>query len=247
MTCMISKHCSYFQRGVSVTEFILVMPVFFVLLFGIFEFTYIYKAKATLNTAAFEAVRAGTLNHGDPREMRRALAKGMAPIYMRGSGSRSILGMSAAYLRAETDAALIDALHPHGPIRIISPSPEVFAHFSVKRFAPVSTNQLQMQEFIPVDFMLYRDSQNVTISMDDGTDFEMNIQDANLLKIQVFWCYPMKTPFVSWLIRAAAGNSLFFAPTPEQQACNARSLTGTHYLALSSQAVMRMQTHFIQY
>ena len=71
----------YFS-GQSLTEFLVLMPIFFLLLFGILEFTYIYRAKTTLNTATFEAARAGSLNNAQLDPMREALRKGMVPLYL---------------------------------------------------------------------------------------------------------------------------------------------------------------------
>ena len=43
--------------GATTTEFVIVMPLFFVILFGIIETAFIFRTRATLNTATFDAAR----------------------------------------------------------------------------------------------------------------------------------------------------------------------------------------------
>lgn len=235
------------QAGQSLVEFIIVIPLFFVILFGIFEFTFIYKAKATLNTATFEAARAGSLDHGRRPMMLDALAKGMAPLYMKGSDSAGVIGMSGAYARARGVATLIDVMPGLGAIDVISPTPEVVEQFSVKRAIQVEGEPGYRQAtFIPSDNLYFRSSEDIVVQV-NGEDVLMNIQDANLLKIQTLWCYRMITPLVSRLVRAVMSNPLMSSTSAEQQACNTASfVTGGNYLALRSHAVIRMQTHYLK-
>lgn len=235
------------QAGQSIVEFIIVIPIFFALLFGIFEFTFIYKAKATLNTATFEAARAGSLNHGKTAMMVDALAKGMTPLYMKGHSSTGIVGMGTAYAQSRAVALAIELLPTVDPVEIISPSPEVVDAFSVQRSVQLASEpDYKLATFIPSDNLYFRSSDEVAVEV-GGETLMLNIQDANILKIRTLWCYKMKTPLVSSLIRAVITNPLMSVTAQEQQLCNAGSLvTGGNYLALRSHAVIRMQTHFIK-
>lgn len=235
------------QTGQSIVEFIVVIPIFFALLFGIFEFTFIYKAKATLNTATFEAARAGSLNHGKNSAMVDALAKGMTPLYMKGHGSADLVGMGSAYAQSRAVALAIELLPTAGPVEVISPSPEVFEAFSVKRLVKLTNeSDYKEAEFIPSDNLYFRSSDAVAVDVGAET-LMLNIQDANVLKIRTLWCYKMKTPLVSRLIRAVVTNPLMSSTALEQKLCNAGSMvTGGNYLALRSHSVVRMQTHFIK-
>lgn len=235
------------QAGQSLIEFIVVMPLFFAILFGIFEFTFIYKAKTTLNTATFEAARAGSLQHGRMSAMVDALAKGMTPLYMKGKASAQIAGMTQAYLQSRAVATVIQQLPGVAAVEIISPSPAVVDAFSVqRRIKPVGESEYQMATFIPSDNLYFRSSTDLQVNTEDG-QIKMNIQDANILKICTFWCYRMKTPLVSRLIRQVITSPMLTANAEEQMACNAASgLTGGNYMALRSHAVMRMQSHFIK-
>lgn len=235
------------QMGQSLIEFIVVIPLFFAILFGIFEFTFIYKAKTTLNTATFEAARAGSLQHGQMPAMVDALAKGMTPLYMKGQGSAGALDMTAAYARSRTAASAIALLPSVAPVEIISPSPAVVDAFSVRRrIKPIGESEYRLATFIPSDNLYFRSSNDVQVSAEGG-EIKMNIQDANILKIRTFWCYEMKTPLVSSLIRHVITSPLLSSNAAEQMACNTGSLlAGKSYMALRSHAVMRMQSHFIK-
>lgn len=235
------------QAGQSIIEFIIIMPMFFVLLFGIFEFTFIYKAKVTLNTATFEAARAGSLNHGKASVMEEALAKGMAPLYMKGAGSAGFIGMSEAYITSFAVGKIIKNVFRGSTVEIISPSPEVVEAFSVKRSVKL-TGEAGYKEatFIPSDNLYFRASDEQAVEV-AGETHMLNVQDANILKVRTFWCYEMKTPLVSRLIRAVLSNPQMSENYQEQRLCNrAAWLTNGNYLAIRSHSVVRMQTHFLK-
>lgn len=235
------------QTGQSVMEFIVVMPMFFALLFGILEFTFIYKAKATLNTATFEAARAGSLNYGTRSYMVDALSKGMAPLYMAGESSAGMIGMTQAYGKSKLIASAMDLAPGPDPVKIINPTPEVIDAFAVERPIKVySDGELKVRTFIPTDNLLFRSSDSIDVDI-GGETFPINIQDANVLKIKTFWCYRMKTPLISAIIHEVVSGSFLKPASPEQGVCNMASLFDDgHYLAISSHAVMRMQTHFLK-
>jgi Flp pilus assembly protein TadG len=58
-TMKISMSQLKYQRGTSIVEFAFVAPLFFLLLFGIIEFSVILFDKATITNASREAARAG--------------------------------------------------------------------------------------------------------------------------------------------------------------------------------------------
>jgi len=119
--------------------------------------------------------------------------------------------------------------------------------FSVQRSVQLASEpDYKLATFIPSDNLYFRSSDEVAVEV-GGETLMLNIQDANILKIRTLWCYKMKTPLVSSLIRAVITNPLMSVTAQEQQLCNAGSLvTGGNYLALRSHAVIRMQTHFIK-
>ncbi|MCO7223833.1 TadE/TadG family type IV pilus assembly protein [Pleionea sp. CnH1-48] len=238
------------SNGQAITEFIIIMPVFFALLFGIFEFTYIYRAKATLNTATFDAARAGALNHARSSEMRESLAKNMTPLYVRGNSS--IAGLGRAYASARAVEVGINRIRRS--VEIIHPTRDMFNKFKVKRLIRFNhQSRPREQWFIPNDHLLTRSTQTEELS--GGGRKEISVQDANLLKIKTYWCYEMKVPIIKNLIQCVVNGGWcferrtpWFQPSREQMACNALGVaTGGNYLALSSHAVVRMQSPIIQW
>lgn len=67
-----SKHSLSAQRGTSMVEFAFVAPVFFLLLFGIIEFSVILFDKATLTNASREGARAAILYKETDRDLTSA-------------------------------------------------------------------------------------------------------------------------------------------------------------------------------
>ncbi|MGZ9899904.1 TadE/TadG family type IV pilus assembly protein [Shewanella gaetbuli] len=228
-----------YQAGQSLTEFIIISPLFFLILMGLFEFTYIYRAKTTLNTATFEAARAGALNNAEKQYMQEALIKGLLPLSM--AGDQGAMAMSKAYVRTLTSHKIIDSVK--NTITIVSPTQAVFNQFKVKRkLTLVNDNKDKERWVIPNDSLLLRGTKTEVI--DNGK--VLNIQDANLLKIQSFWCYELKVPILrDMLVNALSSGFLGFS-SPEQLACNsvARLIPNSKpRIALTSYSVIRMQSH----
>jgi Flp pilus assembly protein TadG len=63
------KQTQRLQRGTSLVEFAFVAPVFFLLLFGIIEFSVILFDKATITNASREGARAGILFRSGTRDI----------------------------------------------------------------------------------------------------------------------------------------------------------------------------------
>jgi hypothetical protein len=227
------------------------MPLFLILLGGIFEFAYIYRAKVTLNTATFEAARAGSLNHARLVPMRRALAKGMMPLYMNAANVDDALNalgnMTIAYGKSRLAAEAMNLAPDMRVVEVISPTKAIFEYYKVKRRVRLQhDSEFIERDIIPNDSLLFRSSEARDIG-EDSDKVNINIQDANLLKIRTFWCYKLKVPFVKTLIKEVVSGSFGILNTsPEQRVCNAGEyFFGSEYLALVSQSTIRMQSHII--
>src|SRR5690606_904079 len=68
------------QSGQSLVEFCIVVPAFLFLILVTFQLVLIYRAKSTLDYAAFQAARAGAVSGVDHSKMRSALAFGLTPL-----------------------------------------------------------------------------------------------------------------------------------------------------------------------
>ena len=106
--------------------------------------------------------------------------------------------------------------------------------------------------FIPNDHLITRSTQFEQVPTEvldnNGNPRRQNenvsIQDANLLKIRTHWCYELKVPILKDLVSCVFNQTclgILPRPSREQLACSALG-GGSGYIALSSQAVVRMQS-----
>lgn len=165
------------QRGQSLIETVVVIPVFGALLLGIFQMGLFYRAKAVVDYAALEAARSGATQLADMDAMRTGLARGVMPLYAHDASSS---GVAEAFLKAQLDVRAGAA-----SIQIISPTQAAFDDWKVKQFDGV--------EAIPNDSLSFR-SERV------GARSGLTVQDANLLKIRVSYRYPLIVPVIDRMI-----------------------------------------------
>lgn len=158
-------------------EFVIVLPVLLMLIFGALQFAFIYHAKTTLNHAAFLAAREGAVNNAHLGLMELAMARGMAPLYAHCD--------TVAEVKRARNHVQAEIQNGFGRIEIINPPVAAFDDFSL-------TNNDGQRE-IPNDNLMYRNSSSGSLS-------GLNIQDANVLKIRASYCYPMYVPFIKTLI-----------------------------------------------
>jgi Flp pilus assembly protein TadG len=291
------KKLRKFNSAQAMVEFLIVLPVMLLLVLGILQFSFIYQAKTTLNYAAFETARAGSLHNADMGAMQIAFSSYMAPLYttsyltMDGSGNcgsnftiagratrlggakitqagnqtRGVLdnnindptkfGSGNVYCaRRVVQQQIIDG---YVNIQRVNPTTEAFANYGVDTITPDGS----VERAIPNDNLMYRDSTVL------GTQ---SIQDANLLKIHIGYCYELIVPFVDriiWSFHALASgrniedtrtqtgttNDSAYFGTPaagfaQQCITNATKSDGSqrYSVVLNAQGIMRMQTPAIQ-
>lgn len=222
--------CLTRQKGQSMVEFNLalpfLMPIILVAMMLIVQWGFIYASKSTLDAATVSAVRAGTLHHGNIRDIRKGLAQGMMPLFAHGTGMTDTL---EALVRAQV------AANVQAEIRVLSPDQATFDQFKVRSRYPSG----HIYE-IPNNNLMYRNPGLKNV----GNNRQLNVQDANLLQIEVRWCQKLIVPFANYIIEEIV-TSVLYQPNRDQLACNALGLaTGDSYLALTSQGLMRMQTPF---
>ncbi len=164
------------NSGQAMVEYVIILPVLMLLVLGIFQFALIYQAKITLNYAAFEAARAGALNNASQDAMQKAFVRSMAALYTHRPGVTA-LNAGKQKLRQEISDGYVQ-------IRRINPSPDSFTDHGVT----VGT-----EVHIPNDNLMYRDARANGVS-------QQSIQDANLLKVNVGYCYELYVPFVNRIL-----------------------------------------------
>lgn len=176
-------------------EFLVILPVMLLLIFGTVQFAFIFHAKITLNYAAFEAVRYGSLGQGKFEEVQEGFARGLAPLY--------------SYF--ESDDAIRRERKENGSTEVASDQIEAFQiarnriydEFSsqnnlicIERLSPTESafqGYASADDTIPNDNLMYRSSKVKEKS-------QTSIQDANLLHLRVTYWYPLYVPFINNLI-----------------------------------------------
>ena len=198
---MINKF-SKSQNGHAMTEFVIVIPVLILLIFGTIQIGLIYSAKVTLNYATFQAARLAATNNATYSSLRRGLIRGLAPLYTSSSDLDGIKydiseGVDSNATRRDAKSEV------DGYTRIIrlSPSVSAFARNSLNVNADGTIE-------IPNDNLMFRP---------DNDNFDgVNLQDANLLKIRVQYCYRLMVPIVNKIIASLSqmnsdNNAIAFA------------------------------------
>ena len=165
------------QIGSALIETVVIMPILLLLALGAVQWSLIYEAKATVNYATFMAARAGAVDHANPTAIRKGLAKGMIPLF---SPDKNVKGLVKTYA-----TALID-VNAFSSIKILNPTREAFQDFGV---LPKNSSVKE----IP-NLSLHVQSDNI------GSQSGVNLQDANLLKLEIMYGYKLKVPFIGPVI-----------------------------------------------
>lgn len=165
--------------GQSMVEFLILLPSLLLIVFGIIQFALIFQANSTLRHAAFIGARQGALSNGKMESIKDGVASGMTPLFMRVNSSvPGITDLARARM-----ISTIEIFNPHtASIEILSPTSDAFEEHN---------NGVA----IPNDNLMYRPT-----TVKGG----VSVQDANLLKIRVSYCFKLVVPFVNKLIYGMA-------------------------------------------
>ena len=169
------------QDGQALVEYIYVFPILIMLILGAVQFGFIYQTKNTLNYAVFNATRQGALNNGSMDAIVGGLTSGMMPLFAHSKGGdRDMALLKSAWKLSSQE--MTDSTRTL--ITIVNPTSTAFSAYKA---------QSETGSEIPNDNLMYR---STSISGSSG----MNIQDANLLKVRVTYCYRMAVPILNKLI-----------------------------------------------
>lgn len=200
-------------------EYVIVLPVLIMLIFGTIQAAFIYSAKNTLNYATFQAARLGAVNNASYEGIRRGLIRGLTPLFVHHDteADKELANVEAG---AEVDNFVL--------VTLISPTQDDFDAFGEPE-ADVDT------DVIPNDNLMYR----------PGT----GIQDANLLKIRVQYCLRLVVPIVDRLLSAASsfnnsGIEGSFSEASKAAVGNYAEIcqAGRRGIIITSEAMVRMQS-----
>jgi len=163
------------HRGAAIVEAIIALPILLIVILAAIQFGLIYQAKATLNHASLQAARAGAVSNASADAIRGGLARGLLPLFSPRHSSEA-----AAAATARIDAQLLTDAR----LRILNPTREAFADFA---------EDVDGQREIPNDRLHAR-------STTEGSASGLNVQDANVLKLEVTYGYRLQVPIVNWFI-----------------------------------------------
>src|SRR5690606_7328579 len=136
--------------------------------------------------ATFQAARLGATNHASYSAMRRGLVRGMAPLYTNNAQASQIYDdIQAGIDSGGTRRDAVSEVDTYTRIIRINPTS---AMLDVSGFGRLTSDG---NVGIPNDNLMYRPNWQV-----DG----VTIQDANLLKIRVQYCYKLMVPLVNKII-----------------------------------------------
>ncbi len=185
--------------------------------FTILEFAQLTAARNALNFATFEAARAGAVSGADGNAMRRALARGLVPLFAplrlgaanSGAAGDATIAVTRAWLEvSRPDLTLLEIENP--------------TDLAVADFAIVQDGR----RVIPNDGIEFRNP--------FGVRSGQTLRDANVLALRIRHCRPLVMPWVSlWiptLLRATTAD-LF------EQGC-----LQANRLPIEAHAVVQMQS-----
>ncbi len=177
-------------------ETVIIGSTLIMLVFGALQFALIYHAKTTLNYATFEAARSGALNNARMTFIENAFVRGMAALY---THDDSVDDVRRGRCVVRTDLyggdpyGICQGVLPSNPPTVANPN-QVYAQIEMLNPRPehfqTSNHGIDVDDGfeIPNDSLMYRP---------DTIKGGVSIQDANLLKIRVTYCYPLYVPLVN--------------------------------------------------
>lgn len=168
------------SRGQSMVEYLIILPSLLLLTLGAIQFALLYQIKSQVNYATYAAARQGALKNGNSTSIKDAFGAGMTPLFTNKPDFGGILRGRAV--------GAIEAFNPLvTKIERISPPESVKTDFGITD--PTNTSK----KIVPNDNLQYRPT---TI----GANSNLNIQDANILKIRVTYCAKLIVPVANVVI-----------------------------------------------
>ncbi len=233
-----ARGCAGAAPGQAMVEFLVVLPLLLLLVLGTLQIAFILHAKVTLNYAAFEAARAGSLNSARMFFMESAVARTLASLYTHANNVTQYKN-GRDRVRQQIDDGYVR-------IEVVNPGPGAFRDFGVMVGSDI---------VIPNDNLIYR-------GIKLGSESSQTIQDANVIKVQVYYCYELIVPFVNKIMWAMMRYSPTDAMPPDMplvdpkhrfgapksgtfaEDCVKDKYADNGYLGIPirSQAIMRMQS-----
>lgn len=207
------------QRGVSMIETLIALPILLIVGLGALQFALILQARHALNFALIEAARAGSVEHADPTAIRTGMARGLLPwLY----GARGPSEYMQNLMR--TEAHLLEGEF-QGWVMLSqqSPTPESFDDWS-EPARNANGELLEGVREIPHDNLGSRSIRMQPASGVAGLRGQepigqvsgQTLNDANVLRLRLDYGVPLVVPVVgrlmAWTLRVWDGCEALQAP-----------------------------------
>ncbi len=215
-------------------EFVLVaLPLTFTGLAGV-EFTHWQLARQAVDLALLEAVREGSVTHGDPAAMRRRFDAALLP-WFGGGTSAAELAASAHRMARRFDDIQQQTGQPALRLDVLSPQPGAFTDFS-----DPALSRRYGRPTISVDYAFEGHARDAAAGLSNGIGAASGQTrfDATSLRVRLTYVHMPLLPGLRGVIRA-------MTPTGDDFASRARSQGGM--LTMTREMVAVMQSHPIQW
>ena len=228
-------HRSAHQRGASLVEAIVVIPLLLFIVLAIMQAAMVFYAKSNVNYASFEAARAGSVSNANATAINLAFQKAMLPYYG-GGRTAGELGATALKVMTDVDGAAVR-------VEILSPTQESFTDYnSPKLQAAMKAGELVIPNVGLDELSCPRDVPGCASDPKSNASGQ-TLLDANLLKLRVTYGIPTakQMPVVGRFYTWALGKMGVGAGDAFQQA-----LIAAERIPVVTHAVVRMQSDAIK-
>lgn len=223
------------QRGASLVEATVVLPLLLFIVLAIMQAAMVFYAKSNVNYASFEAARAGSVNNASAASITSAFQKGLLPYY--GGGA------TVGELATTMSKVLLDANGAAVRVEILSPTQESFTDYnSPKLQAALKVGEPVIPNVGLDELSCPRDVPGC--ASDPKTNASgQTLLDANLLKLRITYGIPEKKqmPIVGRFYTWALSKMGVGATDVFQQA-----LLAAGRIPIVTQTVVRMQSDAIK-
>jgi hypothetical protein len=182
------------QSGQAAVETALVAPMMVFLVLGIIQLGMMHQARLMTEYAAYRAVRAGIVNHGDCSTMENAAFAAVLPT-LGPPASGGMAGRVDTLGRAMVLFKAYTSQPPGGP-----PNPNKFykpAMLEMVRVEVLNPKRSQLASLFST-YGSHLDGRE--IDYDDVRDDR--VIEANLLSVRVTYFYNLRIPFANWLMHS---------------------------------------------
>lgn len=172
------------HRGATLVEFVIIFPLGVLFMLGLIQAGLMYMAKLQLNNATFMAARVGSLNNADGSKMKEAVIRGLGPFYQRADETNDFLRIAGGSARAHLD--LMPPIPGRLSVEMLNPSSAAFDDFGIED---------------PDKGVIYIPNDNLEWRSGRGSTSNLELRDANLLKLKVVYGYELKVPLMAGVLK----------------------------------------------